>query len=150
VDEKVFSQSKAMAGFVPADNIAQDLETTRVEVRIAIEEHVRGGSDEAYDAIKGVFEPIRKRSARDDREAVSSERIKTYLLALTSCVSLLGKTAGKDCSGLVKAILEAEWMGRDEGFVKIYVHFLGSLASAQGASVGAILGMLVGKFTGRE
>merc|ERR1712098_189576 len=39
-------------------------------------------------------------------------------------------------------------MGRDEAFVKAYVQFLGSLASAQGAYVGSVLGMLVGYFYG--
>jgi RNA polymerase I-specific transcription initiation factor RRN3 len=49
---------------------------------------------------------------------------------------------------LVKAILACNWIGRDEKFVRAYVHFLGSLASAQGAYVGTVLGMLVGQFYG--
>lgn len=149
VEKQVFSQSKAMEGFTP-DGRVRDLEATRVEVRIAIEEHVRGSSDEAYDGLKEVFGPVKKVSMMDGEDGPSNDRIKTCLLALTSCVSLLGKTMGKDCSGLVKAVLESEWMGRDEGFVKIYVHFLGNLVSAQGAYVGTILSMLIGKFTGRE
>jgi RNA polymerase I-specific transcription initiation factor RRN3 len=137
VDEKLFLQSKAVAGYAP------DLEAVRVEAKLALEEHIRGGNDEKYDMLKEVFGPVRRRG---DREGPSNEKIMTYLLALTSCVSLLGK----NCTGLVRAVLECEWLGREEGFVKIYVQFLGNLASAQGSYVGMILNALVGKFTGRE
>lgn len=128
------------------DCSALDLEAVRLEVRAALETHVRGGSDEAYDALKEVFMPATRGAVAGGREQASSEKVKTHLLALTSCVSLLGKS----CSGLVKAVLECDWIGRDEGFVKIYAHFLGNLASAQGVYVGTILNMLVGKFTGCE
>lgn len=137
VDEKLFSQSKAMAGYAP------DLEALRVDVRLALEEHIRGGSDEKYDALKEVFGPIRRGAGK---EGPSSEKIRAYLLVLTSCVSSLGK----NCTGLVRAVLECEWMGREESFVKIYIHFLGNLASTQGSYVGMILGALVSKFTSRE
>jgi len=137
VDEKLFSQSKAMAGFAP------DLEAIRVEVKLALEEHIRGGNDEKYDMLKEVFGSVRRRG---DNEGPSNEKIRTYLLALTSCVSLLGKS----CASLVRTVLDFEWMGREEGFVKIYVHFLGNLVSAQGSYVGMILSALVGKFTGSE
>lgn len=126
-----------MAGFAP------DLEAVRAEVKLALEEHIRGGNDEKYDMLKEVFGPVRR---RDEKEGPSNEKVRTYLLALTSCVSLLGK----NCAGLVRAVLECEWLGREEGFVKIYVHFLGNLASAQGSYVGMILSALVGKFTGCE
>lgn len=137
VDEKLFSQSTAIAGFAP------DLEAVRVDVKLALEEHIRGGKDEKYDMLKEVFGPVRRRR---EKEGPSNEKIRTYLLALTSCVSLLGK----NCAGLVRAVLECEWMGREEGFVKIYVHFLGNLASTQGSYVGVILSALVGKFTSCE
>jgi RNA polymerase I-specific transcription initiation factor RRN3 len=134
VDEKLFSQSKAMAGY------AADLEAVRIEVKLALEEHIMGGNEEKYDMLKEIFGPVRRGTAK---EGPSNEKIRTYLLALTTCVSLLGK----NCSGLVRVVLECEWMGREEGFVKIYVHFLGNLASAQGSYVGMILSTLVGKFT---
>ena len=126
-----------MAGFAP------DLEAIRVEVKLALEEHIRGGNDEKYDMLKEVFGSVRRRG---DNEGPSNEKIRTYLLALTSCVSLLGKS----CASLVRTVLDFEWMGREEGFVKIYVHFLGNLVSAQGSYVGMILSALVGKFTGSE
>lgn len=117
----------------------RSLDMIRTETRRAIEAHVRGDS-EGYDAIKEVFAPRRG----DDEGSEKSVDMKTYLLALTSYASLLNR----NCSGLVKAVIGCEWMGRDEAFVKAHVHFLGSLASAQGAYVNMVLGMLVGHFLG--
>ena len=119
---------------------ARSLESVRGEVRRAIEAHGRGDS-EGYDSIKEIFTP---RRGDDDEEREDQGDMKQYLLALSSNAALLHR----GCSGLVGAVLACEWMGRDEGFVKAYVHFLGSLASAQGMYVGSVLGMLVGYFPG--
>jgi RNA polymerase I-specific transcription initiation factor RRN3 len=123
----------------------RSLESVRLEVRSSIEAHLKGDS-EGYDVIKEVFSPHREDDEDEDSEGDKRVDMKTYLLALTSYASLLNK----GCSGLVKAILACEWMGRDESFVKAYVHFLGSLTSAHGAYVGMVLGMLVGQFYGGE
>jgi RNA polymerase I-specific transcription initiation factor RRN3 len=120
----------------------RSLESVRLEVRSSIEAHLKGDS-EGYDIIKEGFSP-RRGDDEDESEGEMMVDMKTYLLALTSYASALNK----GCSGLIKAILACEWMGRDESFVKAYVHFLGSLISAQGAYVGMVLGMLVGHFYG--
>lgn len=143
VEEQVFSSSATMAGSAPDTTL--DLEAVRLEVRLAIEEHVKGTSEGEYDMLKELFAPEKRRTG-DEKEGASNEKVKMHLLALTSFVSLLGK----NCSGLVKAILECDWFGRDDGFVKIYVQFLGNLASAQGAYVGTVLNTLVGSFTGSK
>ncbi len=122
----------------------RSLETIRIEVKRAIEGH-QSGSSEGYDTIKEVFSP-RRADDEDDEDRASDADIKTYLIALTSYASLLNR----GCSGLVKAVLGCDWLGRDEGFVKTYVQFLGSLASAQGAYIGMVLGMLVKQFSGGE
>lgn len=122
----------------------RSLESVRVDVKSSIEAHLKGDS-EGYDIIKQIFSP-RKGDDEAECEADKSVDLKTYLLALTSYASLLNK----GCSGLVKAILAYEWMGRDESFVKAYVHFLGSLTSAHGAYAGMVLGMLVGHFHGSK
>jgi RNA polymerase I-specific transcription initiation factor RRN3 len=121
----------------------RSLESVKLEVKSSIEAHLKGDS-EGYDVIKEVFSP--RRGDGEDEESEGDKRVdmKIYLLALTSYGSLLNK----GCSGLVRAVLACEWMGRDESFVKAYMHFLGSLASAQGAYVGMVLGMLVGHFHG--
>jgi RNA polymerase I-specific transcription initiation factor RRN3 len=121
----------------------RSLESVRLEVKSSIEAHLKGDS-EGYDVIKEVFSPRTGDYVDEENEGDKRVDMKTYLLALTSYASLLTK----GCSSLVRAVLACEWMGRDESFVKAYVHFLGSLASAQGAYVGMVLGMLVGYFHG--
>jgi len=120
----------------------RSLDSIRAEVKRTIEAHVKNqGDSEGYDKMKEMFAPRRD---EDDEGEGSNVDLRTYLVALTSYTSLLNK----NCNGLVKAMLACEWMGRDEAFVKAYVQFLGSLASAQGAYVGSVLGMLVGYFYG--
>lgn len=120
----------------------RSLDSVRGEVKRALQAHLKGESEE-YDMIKEVFAP-RRDGDEDDDEADAKADIKAYVLALTSYASMLNKS----CSDLVKALLGCEWMGRDEGFVKAYALFLGSLASAQGAYVSMVLEMLVSHFYG--
>jgi RNA polymerase I-specific transcription initiation factor RRN3 len=129
----------------PEPITAAELESVRVDVRIAIEAHVEDRSDEGYDRLKEVFAPEKGRRV-DDTEASSTTTLKLHLIALRSCVNLLGK----NCSGLIRALLNCDWVGRDEGFVKEYVQFLGHLASAQGAYVGIVVNTLVGNFRSSE
>ncbi|KUJ22276.1 RNA polymerase I-specific transcription initiation factor-like protein rrn3 [Mollisia scopiformis] len=120
----------------------RSLESVRGEVKRALQAHLKRDS-EGYDVIKEVLAP-RRAEDEDDDEADAKANIKAYVLALTSHASMLNK----NCSDLVKAVLGCEWMGRDEGFVKAYILFLGSLASAQGAYVTMVLEMLVSHFYG--
>lgn len=120
----------------------RSLESVRAEIRRAVEAHAIGDSD-AYDSIKEIFSP--KVGDVEERTGANDE-MRVYLIALTNYASLLNK----GCSGLVRAVLACEWIGRDEKFVRAYVQFLGSLASAQGAYTGMVLGMLVGYFSGGE
>ncbi|KAI1001316.1 hypothetical protein K3495_g6883 [Podosphaera aphanis] len=124
------------------------LETIRAEVKRAIEAHLKGNS-EAYDVIKYIFSPKKKddddeEEGEEENERPNNGEMKSYLLALTSCASLLGK----GCSGLVKNVLSIDWLGREEAFVKAYIYFLGSLASTQGTYVESILEMLIEFFLG--
>jgi RNA polymerase I-specific transcription initiation factor RRN3 len=123
-------------------------EVIRAEVRRAIESHKRGDSGD-YDALKDVFAPSDEAEAGDDDDedeesaALARVELKSYLSVLTNHVSLL-----KGCTGLVRAILSCNWVGRDTGFVKAYIQFLGHLASTQGSYVGLVLDMLVEYFHG--
>jgi RNA polymerase I-specific transcription initiation factor RRN3 len=125
----------------------RSVESVKKEVKRALEAHARNDSDD-YDALKEVFAPnFEEENEDEDRNSHDKNKeMKTYLIALTSCVSILTK----NCNGLVKVILACDWMGREEAFVKAYAHFLGNLASAQGAYVELILRMLVGHFYGGE
>lgn len=125
--------------FTSSSEVSADLEEVRRTVRKAIEEHNRnGGDDSRYDGIIEVFSSRNKAQGRADNDTM-----RMHLLALTNCVSLLGK----NCSALIRAMLESEWLGRDDTYVRTYVNFLANLASAQGAYVGNVLTMLVDKFT---
>lgn len=137
VEQQVFSSS------LPIAEPDVDLEGIRMEVRSAIEDHNCAVTEVGFEELKEVFRPAKRGR---EAEAPSNEKIRAYLLALTSSVSLLGKS----CSPLVRLILDFEWMGREEGLVKVYVHFLGNLASAQGAYVASVLSMLVEKFSGSK
>lgn len=131
VEFAVHVQEKLMEEYV------QDAGLVRLEVRQAIEQHLLGES-EAYSRVKEIFS-----MAPDVDDAASATTVRTYILALTSCVAVLSR----ECNGLVRSVVECEWLGRDEAFVKLYVHFLGNLVSAQGSYVGVVLSMLVSKFT---
>jgi len=118
----------------------RSLESVRAEVKRSVDGHLRGDS-EAYDALRSLFSP--KREGEEDSQDEEVD-LKTYVIALTGYASMLNSK----CKGLVHNIVDFEWMGRDEGFVKAYVHFLGSLASSQGAYIQSILDMLVQRFAG--
>jgi len=112
-------------------------ELVREEVRRAVVKHAHG-ENTGYDRLKEVFttEPTAE-------DAPNPTMMRNYMLALLSNVASLNKS----CSGLVHAVLESQWLGRDEGYVALYVRFLGTLASAQGGFVGAVLRMLVNNFS---
>ncbi len=106
-------------------------------VQVAIEQH-RIGQDVEYNRIKEVFTTL---STEEDSSADASGHVH----ALIRNISLLDRS----CSGLVHAVIGYEWLGRDKAFVALFVRFLGTLVSAQGIYVGAVLGMLVESFSGR-
>lgn len=119
-------------------NWEKDPELIREEVRRAVALHTRG-ENAGYDRVKEVFttEPT-------SEDGPSSTTIRNHMLALLGNVASLNKS----CSGLVHAVLESQWLGRDEGYVALYIRFLGALSSAQGGFVGIVLRMLVENFSG--
>lgn len=139
VQEQIFSSSPTSV------QLQSELKIVRLRTRVAIENHVSKTNSEDYDELKAVFASQAKRSRETrDGDMSDSEEMRLYLLALTSYVSLLGK----DCNGLVRAVLDCEWVGRDITFVNTYIQFLANLASAQGSYVSNILVMVVDKFAG--
>lgn len=127
--------------FTSSPEAPTDLYDVRRLVKKALDEHNKaGGDDSRYDSVKEVFS-----TKNGPQGKAENDLMRAHLLALTNCVSLLGKNS----SGLVRAVLESDWVGRDEPYVRAYVSFLGNLASAQGAYVGTVLTMLVGKFSTR-
>lgn len=118
------------------------------EVKAALEAHARGDND-GYNAIKRLFDDSRRngddvrRDKSDSSDDVDSGDLRTYVLALMSQAPLMGSS----CNSLVRQILQCQWLGRSDAFVRAYVQFLAALASAHGSHLTAILGMLVDKFS---
>ncbi|CAG8983533.1 hypothetical protein HYALB_00004334 [Hymenoscyphus albidus] len=127
----------------------RSLDKIRTEVRRALESYAKG-DNEGYTILRAVFSRRQENDDEDEDEQEDEDEveqrleIRSYVIALTGYASHLDKS----CSTLVTDILHCEWMGRDEAFIKSYIKFLGSLASAQGAYVGKVLEMLVGYFAG--
>lgn len=114
----------------------------REEVRRALQRHISGTDSEAYDRIKEIF-AADPRQMEDDGslpfDLPSHGTLKNHLMGLLSNVASLDRS----CNGLVLAVLNSEWLGRDESYVKLFIRFLGNLAAAQGTYLGAVLKMLV-------
>ncbi|KAL0257481.1 DNA independent RNA polymerase I transcription factor [Diplodia seriata] len=114
------------------------IELVREEVRRAIDKHVAGDSA-SYDEIKTLFTARPTASA-----APSTKLLGKYVVALIGHVSLLNK----NCSGLVHAVLDCQWLARDEAFKRLYVTLLASLMSAHGGYTAQVLQSLVKYFHG--
>lgn len=121
--------------------LEKSLAVVREEVRGAIHRHVAAADSEGYDRIKGIFTADPKKQGDDSLlayEMPTHAAVKNHLLGLLSHVASLDRS----CSGLANAVINTEWLGRDEPFVKLYIRFLGNLAAAQGTYLSPILKML--------
>lgn len=108
------------------------------EVRRALQNHSRG-EDSGYDELKSMFD-----SQKEEKKPVSSTTMKSYTMALLSNVSNLNKS----CSGLVHAVLNSQWLGRDDDYVRAYMRLMANIVTSQGIFVVELLGMLVENLTG--
>lgn len=104
------------------------------EVRRALEQHAFGDDSGYYQ----VMEVYAAKSKVEDNPSFTT--IRNYTQALLGNVSSLDKS----CAGLVDAVLESQWLGRQEDYFTLYVRFLANLVSAQGGFMLAVLRMLVG------
>ncbi|KAI0404232.1 RNA polymerase I-specific transcription initiation factor RRN3 [Xylaria palmicola] len=131
---------------------ARPVEEIRNEIRAALDRHVRG-EDEDYDVLKQTLQgkSVSYQNDGDDDDddeidpvvfAKQRQELKGYYIALTPFASRLGRS----CDGLVRSVLQCEWLGRDGQFAKIYIQFLAALVSAQGPRLTQVLSMIIGKF----
>ncbi|KAH7328796.1 RNA polymerase I-specific transcription initiation factor RRN3 [Stachybotrys elegans] len=124
----------------------RSMDHVKLEVKTALEEHLRG-NDIHYDTIKELFSKDKKRYlppvVGEEDDAAKPHELQAYVMALTGCIPVL---KDKACNGLVRAVLQCSWLGRDDAFVKVYTHFLAALVSAQGSYLMTVLSMLVDKF----
>ncbi|KAB5536570.1 RNA polymerase I-specific transcription initiation factor RRN3-domain-containing protein [Coniochaeta sp. 2T2.1] len=132
-------------------NMVKDLNTrsldqVKQEVSLALDRHGRR-DEEDYDNLKEIFgsdqKPRSSTNSDDEDYEAKSQDLLSYVVALTSNVTSLGK----NCGGLVKAILGCSWLTRDDVFAKAYVQFLAALSSAQGIYLAQVLSMIVDHFS---
>lgn len=124
----------------------KSLAVVREEVRRAIHRHVSAGDNEAYDRIKELFaaDPKKADDVMYSYDLPTPASLKHHLLGLLSHVASLDR----NCSSLVNAVVNSEWLGRDESYVKLFIRFLGNMAAAQGSYLGLVLKMLATKLAG--
>ncbi|KAJ5501141.1 RNA polymerase I specific transcription initiation factor RRN3 [Penicillium expansum] len=133
-----FDQDVTIHGDISSE---KSLAVIREEVRGAIHRHVTMSESEGYDRIKGMFSADPTKEGDDSLLAYESPThasLRNHLLGLISHVASLDRS----CSGLVHAIINSEWLGRDDSYMKLYTRFLGNLAAAQGTFLGPVLKML--------
>ena len=130
---------------------ARSVEEIRKEIRDALDRHVQG-HDEDYDVLKQTLQgkSVLYSDEDDDEMAPDSvviakqhQELKGYFIALTAFAPRLGRS----CDGLVRSVLQCQWLGRDDQFAKIYIHFLAALVSAQGPRLTQVLSTIVEKFS---
>ena len=112
-------------------------EVVREEVRRALQRHAEGDSA-AYEGVKEIYI-----TEQGEEDAPSVSTLRNYTAALISNVSALNRS----CSSLVYAVLQSEWITKDENYISTFLRFLGNLVSAQGVFLGDALRMLVEKLT---
>jgi RNA polymerase I-specific transcription initiation factor RRN3 len=143
---------------------ARPIMEIRNEIRVALDRHAQG-EDEEYEQLK---QTLRGKSVSyddasdeedddddedDDHEdhsekggntvAIAKQELKGYYIAL----AIFAPRLGRSCDGLVRSLLQCQWLGRDDQFAKIYIQFLAALVSAPGARLTQILAMIVDKFS---
>ncbi|XXG94466.1 hypothetical protein Hte_000723 [Hypoxylon texense] len=131
---------------------ARSVEEIKQEIKKALDRHDQG-DDEDYGILKEVLSG--KQSLGEDDEdsdededvdptlpAKRRQELNIYLLSLASFSPRLGRA----CDGLVKSVLQCQWLGRDELFAKVYIQFLAALASAQGARLTQIITSVLERF----
>lgn len=143
--EKTESQQPPIAATEITTTTApgKSLPVVREEVRKAIHRHVVLGENEAYDQIKEIFmaDPKKADDPMYSYELPTHTDLRNHLVGLLSHVASLDR----NCSSLVTAILNSEWLGRDASYSNLFTRFLGNLAAAQGGYLALVFKMLVTK-----
>ncbi|KAF2186957.1 RNA polymerase I-specific transcription initiation factor RRN3 [Zopfia rhizophila CBS 207.26] len=114
----------------------KSLELVGEEVRRALDRHATN-DNAVYDQIRHLL-TLKPTSS----EAPLSGLLQKYVIALTNNVPSLDHK----CSGLVHAIIDCNWVARNEQFVRSYRHLLRSLISVQPGYTNSVLHMLVNMF----
>lgn len=112
------------------------VQLVREEVRRALQKHHAGDSTE-YDRLKAHF--LAKPSSSG---APSGSLLRKYVLALSANAGHLNRS----CNGLVKAVLDCQWLTRDGDFLRAYFYFLSALLNAHSGYTRHVFDTLASKF----
>lgn len=107
------------------------------EVRRALQKHGQGDHT-GYDALRNVYT-----AKGGGKNQTSTATLRSYTMALLGNVSALNK----NCSDLVYAVLNSEWLGREDDYVRAFMRLMANIVSSQGLFVAEALRMLVGNLT---
>ena len=121
---------------------SKPLEYIRDEVKRGLDGHLAQGDDSDDTIYDQIIELFKTPTSQD--EAPNTNKLRKYLQGLVPHVG----TLGRQCSGLVHAITDMQWLGRDEDFVGLFRHFLALLLSAHGGYTGSVLNILVKNLSG--
>lgn len=136
----------SLKNVLPAGNEVEDkpeksAAVVREEVRRAVQRHLSGTDSVAYDNVKDLFAADPRRKDEEywlDYQKPTHTSLRHHLMGLLSNVAMLDR----GCNGLVNSVLDSQWLGRDESYVKLYIRFLGNLAAAHGSYLNSVLKML--------
>ncbi|KAL9093877.1 MAG: hypothetical protein Q9165_003800 [Trypethelium subeluteriae] len=121
---------------------SKPLEYIREEVKRAIDAHLTHGNGNDQTNYLQIAELFNARATQ--RDVPSTNKLSKYLQALILHVGSLGR----ECSRLVHAVTDVQWLGRDETFVGLFRQFLALLLSAHGGYTGSVFKMIIGNFKG--
>ncbi|OXV08421.1 hypothetical protein Egran_03816 [Elaphomyces granulatus] len=139
--------STAEGGSGNDTEVEKSAAVVREEIRRAVQRHLYGGDSEAYDKVKEIFSTDPKKRVENGslpHSLPTHTTLRNHLMGLLSNVASLDR----NCSGLVQSVLRSEWLGRDESYVKLFIHFLGNLAAAHGSYLRSVLNMGSGRLPG--
>lgn len=103
------------------------------EVRRALEQQAFGDTS-GYSQVKEIYAVQRK--LEDEPSTIT---LRSHTSALLGNVSLLNRSR----ADLVHAVLNSQWLGRNDDYATLYVRLLANLVSTQGAFLSDVLRMLV-------
>ena len=109
----------------------------REEVRRALQKH-SVGENAGYEQIKEVY--LAKPQSQD---APSATTTRNHTAALLNNIALIDKS----CADLIHAILDSQWLGRDQEYVNTYLRLMANLVVTQAGVLPRLLRILAENLT---
>jgi RNA polymerase I-specific transcription initiation factor RRN3 len=118
------------------------LSLVREDVWRALDRHQRG-DDHEYNRLRHI---LHKSNDPVDDSNIQNTLLQKYFVALTSNSHMIGR----NCGGLVSAILDCDWLQRDEYFLIDFQQFITTFLASQSSYVPMVLSWMMQKFSNGE